>query len=109
MSYKVGSSRIYSRRNRPRFPGRIRLGRPRNPRRERVIEIDKEIRSAKTVEAVNSFQNILNNERGFLGEDAYRKLSLLAAKRMNKVGTKKKSIKLGPAGDLGLESKGKLL
>jgi hypothetical protein len=38
-----------------------------------------------------------------------RDLRLLAAKRLNKVGTKEKSTDLGSAGKLGFKSQGKVL
>jgi hypothetical protein len=80
-----------------------------NPRRTRCKELEREIGRAKTVEAVKSLQGIVENERGFLGEKAYRDLSLGAAKRMNKVGAKEKKIALGPLGEFGGTSEGKVL
>jgi hypothetical protein len=78
-----------------------------DPRRARYKELEKEIVNAETVETIESLERTVTNERGFLGEKAHGDLHLLAAKRLNKLGKKKKSLKLGPAGEVGIESQGK--
>ena len=52
------------RRGKRRFGYRIGTRRD-NPRRARVIELGKQIRSAKTVERVKSLESIVDNERAF--------------------------------------------
>jgi len=80
-----------------------------NPRHARWRELDKQIRGAKTVEAVKSLESIVENDRAYLGETRYRRLRIQVVGRLNRVGTKEKSIDLGPAGKLGVKSQGKLL
>jgi len=80
-----------------------------DPRRQRYQQLTKQIRGAKTVEAVNSLANDVANDRGILGEDTYKTLRSLVAEQLNKVGKKKAVGHFGPFGQVGVEKEGKLI
>jgi hypothetical protein len=80
-----------------------------DPRRQRYEQLTRQIHHAETVETVNSLAKDVDDDRGFVGEDAYKDLRPLLAKQLNKLGKKKIVGHLGPLGPVGIEKEGKLI